>query len=628
MRFQDRLLSKRIDYIPILGAFDFSAAFPSVIHGWIWAVLKHRKIPQHFLNLFKALYHMAAASFSHLGVTYIIIQFLSGVLQGCPGSAFLFNNALDPFLYFMERELSLRKAGISRACADDIGVTLRRLSHLALLSPIFGEAISLAGLELKPPKCVIVPLCDFDADVVLRIKEWLTAHIPGWANFSIKPATKILGFYLGPKAGAMNWAEPLAKFKARVQCIHHSKASINVNAYTYNAKALPVTSYQAQLLHLPKEYALLERVAMHTVLRMHINALRHADFFQLPVLGGPKLRSLTAACASTLFRTSCKTVTSWRQWVSQLDIASREFLPLEQYLRGRRTHHIWDSQPIALNLQDAFLGFPCDDRWAPAASQVLCELTMDNNGVAPLPGDELLCRKPLQKLIYSKFMKMHFASDICKTIQTRLIDLFAPFTLDFDNLINLDLCIALLRKMPAGKAITILKTWANSWATSHRSHDPIILPCLLGCKAKPDSLIHYLQCPHLYALMKFFYRSTDDNPLIRFGLVNPSLESLSIVCCASAGYHAVRRNVRKTGCVHLPRENTALFQENALFLLQRGANLESDKELSVGDVRHFWTVFAEAFSAEARERSAPFTRFSVASFLRFLVDLDQAPTLT
>ena len=146
MRFEDRLSCKHISHMPIIAAFDFAAAFPSVIHRWIWAVLMHRRIPQHFLNIFKALYHMAAASFSHSGITYIIILFLSGVLQGCPGSAFLFNNALDPFLYLMERELSVRRAGICRACADDIVATLGRLSPLGLLSSIFSEANRLAGL--------------------------------------------------------------------------------------------------------------------------------------------------------------------------------------------------------------------------------------------------------------------------------------------------------------------------------------------------------------------------------------------------------------------------------------------------------------------------------------------------
>ena len=84
--------------IPISGVFDFEAAFPSVIHRWIWLVLQHRKMPAHFINLFKAVYKNAKADYTHNGITYTLVNFLSGVLQGCPASAFLFNNALGPFL--------------------------------------------------------------------------------------------------------------------------------------------------------------------------------------------------------------------------------------------------------------------------------------------------------------------------------------------------------------------------------------------------------------------------------------------------------------------------------------------------------------------------------------------------
>ena len=130
------------------------------------------------------------------------------------------------------------------------------------------------------------------------------------------------------------------------------------------------------------------------------------------------------------------------------------FIGCKKYCHGVRTHSLWDSPPIAINLRDAYLGFPSDDRWGPAASQLLCELTMENDGVKPLPGSDLLCNKPLQKLIYDKFMKIHFVSDISMTIRTRLADLFAPYSLDFDTLIDLDACFALLRKMQASDAMT------------------------------------------------------------------------------------------------------------------------------------------------------------------------------
>jgi len=33
-------------------------------------------------------------------------MFMSGVLQGCPGSAFLFNKSIDPFLFDFEETIA------------------------------------------------------------------------------------------------------------------------------------------------------------------------------------------------------------------------------------------------------------------------------------------------------------------------------------------------------------------------------------------------------------------------------------------------------------------------------------------------------------------------------------------
>ena len=98
--YEDRFADRDISHIPISGAFDFEATFPSVIHLWVWLLLMHRKLPEDYLFVFKGLYKDANATFKHQGVTHILIRFLSGVLQGCPASAFLFNNALDPFPFW------------------------------------------------------------------------------------------------------------------------------------------------------------------------------------------------------------------------------------------------------------------------------------------------------------------------------------------------------------------------------------------------------------------------------------------------------------------------------------------------------------------------------------------------
>jgi len=179
--------------ILIFGAFDFKVAFPSVIHLWIWVVLHHRKMLRHFINLFKVIYKQARAEYVHNGLTYTLVYFLSGVLQRCPASAFLFNNALDPFLSSFHNILRANNAGIVRACADDIGISPARLKHLKLISPLYSDCETLAGLALKPIKCVLVPLCQFSPKVQEAIKRWLRRNIPAWADFKI--AAPLLNFW-------------------------------------------------------------------------------------------------------------------------------------------------------------------------------------------------------------------------------------------------------------------------------------------------------------------------------------------------------------------------------------------------------------------------------------------------
>ena len=60
--------------IPIFGAFDFETAFPSVIHKWIWAVLRHRKLPESFITFFISIYKNACAIFKKGDSIIILIQ--------------------------------------------------------------------------------------------------------------------------------------------------------------------------------------------------------------------------------------------------------------------------------------------------------------------------------------------------------------------------------------------------------------------------------------------------------------------------------------------------------------------------------------------------------------------------
>ena len=127
-------------------------------------------------------------------------------------------------------------------------------------------------------------------------------------------------------------------------------------------------SYVAQLMPLPKTFQ--ERFGMLSILRCS-NCMRHSDLFAIRKLGGPKLRSLEVSCTAPLTRTSLKTITHWTDWIKQLTFADNEFLALDHFRapgqqmlsQTRLCLDYWDTQPIVLNLRDAYKGFPFSKSW-------------------------------------------------------------------------------------------------------------------------------------------------------------------------------------------------------------------------------------------------------------------------
>ena len=260
---------------------------------------------------------------------------------------------------------------------------------------------------------------------------------------------------------------------------------------------------------------------------------------------------------------------------------------------------MWDSPPIVINLKDAFLGFPSDPRWGPAASELIQKFTVDNNGSLPQPGSEVIQREEsIQKLIYGRFVDMHFACDPKDLLIKRIRNLFAPHALNFETHIQLDTCFEVLRTMRTADSMRVMKTWVNGWATTYRYHEPTLYPCLFGCHAKPDDLKHYVQCSHLFAMNKFIRGHVSDDPLVRLGLVHPSADTCNNLVCVFAGYHAMRCATR------------------------RGDHSLQGSELCNRQVWRLWSVFAEAYSAEARELAISTRKFSLPQFLSCLIDDD------
>jgi len=618
--------SSLVKNFPVISSNDFGAAFPSIIHDWIWMVLRHRELPEQFIVFFQAIYKNATAVTWDQGKWIVIIYFLSGVLQGCPASAMLFNLALDPFLAAFECALEFGRKGIVRACADDIAFALSRLSHLRVLFPIYDCAQHIAGLSLKPKKCKIVPCIEISHETLTKVNSWVRKHIPQWGEFEAKGFAELLGFFVGPLAGPQQWLKPLSKFSRRIHDMKYAGASINMNTYDYNSRALPVLSYVAQLVPLPASFAMEQRRALHVVHHAPFNTFAHSELFQVSHFGLPVPRCGIAATASALMRAALKTVTHWQDWIPQMHQVTLEHISTRALLPGGPLLYprFWDAPSFAENLQWAARGFFSHPELHAAGIKAILEL---QGGVAinsdyghPPPGltkSPKECPNHVQKRLYkSVFDSLHSPlsrEDLDLTLRRRINYMFAPFEISFFSsvtpeacddcpsgsshmapdapaLINLDECFAALRLVGVADRAKVMKTWLHGWATSHRIKGDFLHNCLLGCDDSIDGLSHYLQCPRMYAVCKFVWSDSPSCPLERCGLKNPSKLNLLMSACAFGAYHALKNKIRS-------RVYADPFDI---------------------DYRANWTFFAQSFLAEAVERSLVRKLFSSSEFNEFL----------
>ena len=143
-----------------------------------------------------------------------------------------------------------------RACADDIGASLRDIGDLSTMKDIFDLAQALAGLSLKPSKVHIVPVAHKSSACQLAVvKQWLATNVTEWADSKVAHTAKYLGAYLGPEGGSMIWQAAIAKWAARSYAIASARAPLKPTVHLYNTRAVTTLSYISQFAFLPLEVA-------------------------------------------------------------------------------------------------------------------------------------------------------------------------------------------------------------------------------------------------------------------------------------------------------------------------------------------------------------------------------------
>jgi hypothetical protein len=101
--------------------------------------------------------------------------------------------------------------------------------------------------------------------------------------------------------------------------------------------------------------------------------------------------------------------------------------------------------------------------------------------------------------------------------------------------------------------------------------------------------LYYIHCPHLFALQKFLFQGTSDEPRVRFGIEHPSISWFKVGFTFSA-YHALK----------------AIFG-SGLFCMPPDS-------LTPPQLRQNWSVFAEVIMAEAAEANLTYHVFSICFF--------------
>ena len=88
---------------------------------------------------------------------------LSDVLQWCLLSGSLLLTIIDPLLHLFKKHFDDSALASFRACADDIGMALKRMATILVLCQ-WGEDFFISGRTFSPSKCIIALisfLCQF-----------------------------------------------------------------------------------------------------------------------------------------------------------------------------------------------------------------------------------------------------------------------------------------------------------------------------------------------------------------------------------------------------------------------------------------------------------------------------------
>jgi len=464
----------------------------------------------------------------------------SGVLQGCPLSALLFNFCIDHLLRLFNVMIVKTQIGSVLACADDISATLVSLSALKSMGSAFSLFSRCSGLFLSPRKCVIVlNSVRTTAENIAVVRAWLRDNLPAWANFEIANCARYLGFLMGPTAQCWQWDVPIRKFKSRVEAIAASGEPAAVCVRQYLIRAVPILSYLSQLSLPPPNLSQIEIAAINRILHFATNATSFSAIAQINQELGLGIRFLAPTLKASMIRTAWSTLSNFTELLRVLWAACEECMPAVHCSLDRLNPPGWDSPPRVCNLMKA-RNLECVSISSRSALQQAIAKSMSKWSLS------------IQKSIYVSLVSQ-LRQDWIPLLGSRLATLCEGEQIDLHNAS----CFFFFAIENESNSIKImaLRTLFNSWATSRRYHENVQLSCVFGCgslhppgRDLSDSLVHYLVCPLLWRILESLLQSPLPSRPSRRLCLTGHFRDVKCIALAHSLYHGL-----KLGHAHLLR---------------------------------------------------------------------------
>ena len=468
--------------------FDFSSAFPSLSHEFLWECLSLLGFDIRFIDGMKKLYRNNQHFIKIAGQTFCGPNILAGVRQGCPLSMILFAICIDVLLRKLQDIVDRREDQGLGAFADDIGIVIRNICvSLPEIASIFKLFASMSGLHLNHSKCIVIPLASSD-ELIEVFSTCFRSTVPEWSSFAIKTHSEYLGFQLGPGSTNTQFDNAIKKGTDTVQRWKNLSAGFFYNILASNIFVMSLFTYAGQLASCDHK---VDHFLKYLESKLFVgpgNWLPPGFLFSLRDIGFPtQIRNIRDTISASKVRVACLSSLDLNTLSTEVGLA---IIAHRIHFNDDHPHSEWHRNTFVVNLILAKRGMHTDlaktvvhpSDWFQKAA--LKQKTLQKNVLKVI--EQAAQSKRRRKLIYQ--------------IRGRLERFRLGIPLGHAVARAVNRLKSLSGKVKPSAHGVYIKTLLNGWPTSRRMrhtrsdirHDCIACPF---CNQGEDSIEHFAHCP-------------------------------------------------------------------------------------------------------------------------------------